>query len=185
MRRELDLSPEANEIRHKKTFARFQELLKGPRVHGTEKDLVRSFLGRLKEHSYYGLVLYSPYDKVIPEMRMRYGRADITIFHVDGTASVIEAKDGSYGYGHVVSGLGQVVSYGAQLALINASVKRVRRYLLWSSTGNESLDSFIVDMCIDAKVIPLLDLPIHEIAATYAASQQIVDEELYGSPQEG
>jgi hypothetical protein len=36
-------------------------------------------------------------DTLICEMAFKYGRADIVIFHVDGSASVIEAKDGTKG----------------------------------------------------------------------------------------
>jgi len=87
------------------------------------------------------------HDTIVYEMSFRYGRADIVVFHLDGSASVIEVKDGTKGYTHVVAGIGQASLYAAQLSMARSGLKKVRRCLLWTSTGNVVLDSIIETAC--------------------------------------
>jgi hypothetical protein len=118
-------------------------------VRGLEQDIVSAFLRDREVFS--GSLPYSDSDTVVTEMAFRYGRADVVIFHVDGSATVIEAKDGKRGYGHVMSGLGQVGLYATQLALTR-TLKSVRRCLLWGSTGDLRLDATISAACDNADV---------------------------------
>lgn len=94
-------------------------------------------------------------DTIVYEMAFRFGRADIVVFHIDGSASVIEVKDGTRGYNHVVAGIGQAGLYASQLAGRRAGLTKIRRCLLWTSTGNLVADAEIEDVCIAANVIPL------------------------------
>lgn len=85
---------------------------------GVEKDLVRWFREahmvncRLDEQ-FSGIPL-SHLDTVVTEMAFKFGRADIVVFHIDGSASVIEDKNGSHGYNHVVAGIGQAGLYRSE-----------------------------------------------------------------------
>jgi hypothetical protein len=94
-------------------------------------------------------------DTVAYEYAFKYGRADIVIFHFDGTASVIEVKDGSRGYMHVAQGIGQVGLYAAQLANPRLGLRLVRRCLLWTSTGDLSADAHLEVACEQAGVVAL------------------------------
>lgn len=93
-------------------------------------------------------------DKVVYEMALPRGRADIVIFHMDGSATIIEAKDGRKGYTQVVQGIGQLSFYAAQLGM-KGQVKRVRRALMWSFGGDRVADQSIFDACLLSGVIPL------------------------------
>lgn len=141
----------------------FQSLLANCRLHGKETDIVRFFM-----HSYLGdcqetRIPMSRNDTVVREMAFKFGRADIVVFHIDGSASVIEVKDGTKGYNHVVSGIGQAGLYAAQLAINKQTLKSVRKCLLWTSTGNVSLDAIIEDVCENSGVIalPWAELSLH------------------------
>jgi hypothetical protein len=92
-------------------------------------------------------------DTVVFEMKFAYGRADIVIFHADGTATVIEAKDGKNGYTGIVAGIGQASLYAAQLASLRA-VKSVRRALMWSFRKPADAE-VICQACDVAGVIPI------------------------------
>lgn len=131
------------------------EFLQFPR--GTEADVVRTFRDCFNagEYLHSDRIPLGKNDSVVYEMVFRYGRADIVIFHQDGTASVIEAKDGRKGYNHVVAGIGQVSLYATQIALKN-TVKSVRRCLMWSPTGDFRLDALIDIACERANVIALI-----------------------------
>lgn len=94
-------------------------------------------------------------DAVIYEMQLKHGRADIVIFHVDGTASVIEVKDGSHGLTHVLAGIGQATAYAVQVGAVHGAVRRVRRCLLWTSTGELAQDALVEDACKEAGVVPM------------------------------
>jgi hypothetical protein len=104
-------------------------------------------------------------DTVTTEMSFKYGRADIIIFHIDGSATVIEAKDGTKGYNHVVSGIGQVSLYASQLSNRRVNLREIRRALLWSSSGDHDEDDQIKEACSIAGVIPMLRSPIREMNA--------------------
>lgn len=93
------------------------------------------------------------------------------MFHVDGSASVIEVKDGTKGYNHVVSGIGQAALYSVQLAMTKGAIKRVRKCLLWTSTGDTLLDGVIEDACEQAGAIPM---PWQSMASLMASREAVV-----------
>jgi hypothetical protein len=121
-----------------------------------ERHLVVSFIQMQACGHYETDIPMSPEDTIVEEMSFRYGRADLVVFHIDGTASVIEAKDGSKGYSHVVAGIGQASLYASQLAMTRGALKKVRRCLMWSSTRDEGLDALIWATCKTAGVVPLI-----------------------------
>lgn len=94
-------------------------------------------------------------DKIVYEMAFKYGRADIVIFHIDGSASVIEVKDGNKGYNHVVSGIGQASLYATQLGMSKGALRKVRKCLLWTSTGDIDADASIEIACEKSGTVPL------------------------------
>jgi hypothetical protein len=94
-------------------------------------------------------------DTVAYEFAFKHGRADIVIFHFDGSATIIEAKDGTRGYMHVAQGIGQVGLYAAQLSQSRIGLAKVRRCLLWTSTGDICADAFLEIACEQAGVIAL------------------------------
>ncbi len=122
---------------------------------GLEKDLVGWFCDAMGTEHREDRIPATGQDAVVREMAFKFGRADIVVFHVDGSASVIEAKDGTKGYNHVVAGIGQVGLYAAQLGMNNGGLKKVRRCLMWTSTGNILLDALIEETCEQAGVIAL------------------------------
>ena len=141
---------------------------------GSEAELVNFELVNLKncliEESDIPI---SKEDTIVKEMSFKYGRSDIVIFHIDGSATVIEAKDGMNGYRHVVSGIGQVSLYASQLINKKVSLKVVRRALLWSSSGDMDIDNQIAEACRLAGVISMVRLPIKEIKAIYRLSNKL------------
>ena len=123
---------------------------------GTERDIVELFqmLAKGKPAAEDRIPLAAG-DTVVTEMAFKFGRADIVVFHQDGSASVIEVKDGTKGYNHVVAGLGQAGLYAVQLAMNKGTLTKVRKCLLWTSTGNIACDVLIEIMCEHANAIPL------------------------------
>jgi hypothetical protein len=103
-----------------------------------------------------GIPVNRELDTIVFEMRFQFGRADIVMFHVDGSATVVEVKNGSNGYNSVASGIGQANLYAAQLANARNSLTKVRKCLLWTSTGNSAEDAAIVSACELAGVVPAL-----------------------------
>lgn len=140
---------------------------------GHESDLVLFEIAALKSCITQEEIPITEHDTIVREMLLRYGRADIVILHVDGTATVIEAKDGRLGYGHVVSGIGQVSLYATQLAAKRVGIKQVRRCLLWSSTENYEQDCVIEEACIYAGVIPMRRIPVREMRAIHMLQKKI------------
>ena len=147
--------------------------------HGVEYDLIQQF----KESTECGY-----FDERIPhteactclyEQSFKYGRADIVIYHMDGSASVIEVKDGTKGYTHTVSGIGQATLYATQLAMSKGAVSKVRRCLMWSSTGDIQLDVLIEIACEKAGVIPLPTASMKKIMACREAHKKSY-KRLYG-----
>ncbi|MFA5386786.1 MAG: hypothetical protein WC322_00105 [Candidatus Paceibacterota bacterium] len=143
--------------------------------HGTEYDLVRQFL----ESHHAGLFdemlpCESAADTVVTEYAFRHGRADIILFHTDGTATIIEAKDGQRGYTNVVAGIGQCSLYAAQLAAKPGVVRAVRRALMWTSVGNVDGDAKIEEACEIAGVIPLPYPSMRMLMATRMASERVI-----------
>lgn len=137
--------------------------------HGVESDIVQAFRESVECGHFDPLLSMTSRDTVVYELALRFGRADIVVFHFDGSASVIEVKDGAKGYNHVVCGIGQAALYAVQLAQKDA-VKRVRKCLLWTSTGNASLDGVIQTACEQANVLPL---PWQSTASLMAMRQAI------------
>ena len=84
------------------------------------------------------------------------GRADVVIFHEDGSATIIEAKDGINGIRHVISGMGQLASYAYQLGASKGAPKAIRRALMWSSVGDNEGDAHIEEVCRINGVIPIM-----------------------------
>lgn len=136
---------------------------------GGEQDLVQAFMDTHEGGCFdERLPSQAANDVVIREYVFRYGRADIVMFHQDGTATIIEAKDGSKGYTHVVGGIGQCSLYAAQLGAKPGALNAVRRCLMWSSAGVFA-DVAIEDACILAGVTPLPFPAIQTLTASRAA----------------
>ena len=93
-------------------------------------------------------------DTVVYEMALPFGRADIVIFHMDGSATVIEAKDGGSGVTHVAQGIGQACLYATQL-MLKGRVARVHKVLMWTPTGVVDADMLIDAACEAAGVLTL------------------------------
>lgn len=142
---------------------------------GHERDLVRAFVITHERGHYDDQTNCGPGDKLVCEMSFRYGRADLVVFHIDGSATVIEAKDGDKGYNHVVSGIGQAGLYAAQLQM-QGKVSRVHRALLWSCTGKPEVDILIHLTCWKAGVIPCEWPHMHKIVACEKAARDAYQE---------
>lgn len=133
---------------------RVSELTAGPAIHGTEANIIQSIREAFATPHHDPGFRYVEGDTVVYEMSLKYGRADIVIFHVDGSATVVEVKDGSKGYSHVVAGIGQASLYASQIASTN-SVRFVCKALLWTSVGSVAGDSAIVSTCTTARTLAM------------------------------
>ena len=129
-----------------------------------ERDITLVFLAQHANGLFETAIPMAADDLIVEEMAFKYGRADLVVFHVDGSASVIEVKDGTKGYNHIVAGIGQVGLYATQLAMLR-SVRMVRRCLMWSSTDDEALDMTIAAVCERAAVIPIPCCSTREMVA--------------------
>ena len=143
----------------KRVYSEYRDLMLNPgnadEDCGLERDVVRLFKESFDAGVYEDRIPLSETDSVVYEMALKYGRADIVVFHTDGSASVIEVKDGTRGYSHVVAGIGQAALYAAQIAMTKGAVTRVRKCLLWTSAGDVSVDSVIGVACEQAGVVPM------------------------------
>jgi hypothetical protein len=100
-------------------------------------------------------------DTIVFNQSVRVGIADIVVYHVDGTATVIELKDGAQGFRNTVAGLGQAGLYAAQIDP-NKALKKVRRALAWTPVrGHAGVNDIIQQAVIDAGAIPVR-LPCHK-----------------------
>lgn len=181
-----DCSFVANETRITKKMAMTPEQLalveketkrileRGP-VHGVEKNVVDLFRESVSAKQFDERIPMTEHDSIVYEMSLRYGRADIVIFHFDGSVSVIEVKDGTKGYNHVVSGIGQASLYACQIAMTNGAVGKVRRCLLWTSVGDVMADGIIECACIAAKVVPLPWQSMKSLMATTEAVRNVME----------
>lgn len=124
-------------------------------IHGRESDVVQLFIESFQTGNFEDRIPMGEHDTIVGEFVFRYGRADIVVFHADGSASVIEVKDGTKGYGHVVAGIGQVALYACQLAMTKVSLTKVRKCLLWTSVGSVDADAVIEEACEGAGVVAL------------------------------
>jgi hypothetical protein len=122
---------------------------------GVEADITRMFVSASSVGVGEDRIPMSVLDTVVCEMAFKFGRADIVVFHIDGSASVIEVKDGTRGYNHVVSGIGQAGLYAAQLAMSKGALTLVRKCLLWTSAGNVVADSLIEEACEQSNTVAL------------------------------
>ncbi|RTL00412.1 MAG: hypothetical protein EKK59_04480 [Neisseriaceae bacterium] len=148
----------------------YHSILASPEaITGNESDIVRNFMVCHLGGKYEDRIPCGPADTIVQEMAFKYGRADIVVFHLDGSASVIEVKDGGKGYTPTVAGIGQVGLYATQLGLAKSGLTKIRRCLLWSSTGDSVLDSIIELICEQAGVIPLPHPSIRKIMAVNMA----------------
>lgn len=150
--------------------------------HGVERHLVQQFFELHQSGYLEDLIPMTQADTLVCEQSFKFGRADIVVYHADGSASVIEAKDGTRGYTHVVSGIGQATLYAVQLAASKGAVRKVRRCLLWTSTGNLPLDCLIETACEQAGVISLPMPSMHMLQATREAVTRLVQEAKHGCP---
>lgn len=154
-------------------------------LHGVEQDLVRVFIemhqvGIFEER----LPMQSDADTIAQEFAFRHGRADIIMFHADGTATVIEAKDGRHGHTHVVSGIGQCGLYAAQLSARPGALRAVRRALMWTSVGTIEGDALIEEVCGAAGVIPLPYPSTITLVANRMAAEVVISR-LQGATEDG
>lgn len=94
-------------------------------------------------------------DTIVSKNTSRLGGADVLVFHVDGSASVIVARTGACGSSHVLEGLGQVALCAAKVAATKGVVREIRRCLMWSSTGSVIVDGLIEEACEKAGVVAL------------------------------
>lgn len=135
----------------------YRAIIENGAPHGLESDIVRLFkMSMLAEKApLEDRIPLTKLDSVVYEMAFKFGRADIVVFHIDGSASVIEVKDGTKGYHHVVTGIGQAGLYAAQLGMNKGSLTKVRKCLLWTSTGDIALDATIETCCEQSNTIAL------------------------------
>lgn len=161
-------------------------LAAGDAPQGKERDIVRTFLEMTSAGHFDERLPQAAEDTIICEQCLKYGRADIVIYHLDGSVSVIEVKDGSYGYSHVVSGIGQTTLYAVQIASARGAVTVVRRCLMWSSTGDAFLDGVIEEACERAGVVALPMVHLQKMMAIRVAAERLFHEGVVnGSAQEG
>lgn len=137
-----------------------------------ESDIVRLFREGVSCKRFDERLPMSESDTIVYEMPFKFGRADIVIFHIDGSASVIEVKDGSKGYGHVVSGIGQAGLYAAQLLMASSVLTKIRKCLLWTSAGSTDLDFIIECVCEQAGVVALPWQSTAQLASMQMAIQE-------------
>ena len=149
-------------------------------LHCSEASAVSIFLARWQRGAYLDLMPWSDprADTAVTEQSFRFGRADLVLYHLDGTATIVEAKDGRRGYNEVAKAIGQASLYATQLRQLG-SVKAVRRAVLWTSAGDEA-DQTLVNCCREAGATPILmgDLTgqvrhIHRLMRLYDAFLEI------------
>lgn len=142
---------------------------------GNEAELVLLFLEQEAAGHHDQEACIVPSDTIVREMPFRFGHADLVMFHVDGSVTVIEARDGSRGYDHVVAGIGRAGLYAVQLAASKGAVKRVRRALLWSSTDDFAADGAIGAACAVAGEIPMAWPSMRVLMANVAAVRGVME----------
>ena len=80
--------------------------------------------------------------------------ADLVIFHVDGSATVVEMKDGSMGFDRVRAAIGQVGLYAHLMGQSRVRDMTIRRAVMWCNLS--PADSEVMAcICRDAGVVPL------------------------------
>jgi hypothetical protein len=126
-----------------------------PRLHCSEAMAVQVFLARWARGAYLDLLPWSNPELDLPrtEQAFNLGRADVVLYHADGTATVVEAKDGSKGYSEVAKGIGQASFYATQLRQLG-TVSAVRGAVMWTSVG-KGADEVLIEACHQAGVTPI------------------------------
>ena len=152
----------------------YHQILTGTPAHGVESDIVQTFRESVSAGYFEERIPMTSNDTYVYEMAFKFGRADIVVFHIDGSASVIEVKDGTKGYNHVVSGIGQAALYASQLGMSRGALRRVRKCLLWTSAGSVEVDSVIEEACEKAGVIALPWQSMASLMATREAVTRVV-----------
>jgi hypothetical protein len=106
-------------------------------------------------------------DTIMFNYPLRVGTADIAVFHLDGTATVIELRDGTQGGRAVMGGLGQVGLYAVQLDP-NKALRQVRRAVAWTPVAAPAgVNEIIAQAVIDAGGIPVCLVPPREFLTEY------------------
>lgn len=152
----------SNEVRDLVARARdagLPEVILMPLVKSGEASLVANFISMIHGKAGEDLFLSDgilDFCHIELEYPFQRGRADLVIFHEDGSATVIEAKDGSNGIRAVVSGLGQLASYAYQLGASKGAPKAIRKALMWSSVGDNEGDAHVEEVCRANGVIPMM-----------------------------
>lgn len=95
-------------------------------------------------------------DVVAYDLPSKIGPLPLVVFRSDGTADVVELRNGDHGYEHVCNGIGKAGMYAVQLAEGACKFRRVRRALAWTATGNAQTDTFISIACEKAGIVPML-----------------------------
>lgn len=116
-------------------------------------------------------------DQFCFELPLRGWRADLVVFHVDGSATVVEMKDGRHGISTVLAGIGQCGMYASLLGMAGG-VSKVRRALMWTKiSGDAMLDQLVGQACSDAGVTPLFMPTMSDLhrECMAAATKSIVD----------
>ena len=139
---------------------------------GSVRHLIDAFLMTHAGGQSEDRIPLSKIDTIVSKNTSRLGGADVLVFHVDGSASVIVARTGACGSSHVLAGIGQVALCAAQLAATKGVVGEIRRCLMWSSTGSIIGDGLIEEACERAGVVALPMPSIVKLKAAIAAVQR-------------
>lgn len=111
-------------------------------------------------------------DTAVFNYRLRVGIADVVVFHVDGSATVIQVQDGASGFRSVLGGLGQLGLCAAQVDRAKA-LKGVRRALAWTPVvAPDGVNPIIERVSKDAGAIPVF-LPALESLTTAVVRHQL------------
>lgn len=104
-------------------------------------------------------------DTVVFDFAVGSVRSDLVIFHFDGSVSLIDVRDGTEGYMHVLAGIGHVGACAAGLGLGSVRFMKVRRALLWSGTESLLTDLLVTLACEQADVLPIPFATLEEMTA--------------------
>lgn len=117
-------------------------------------------------------IAYKEADTIVFEYPLRGRRADAVVFHVDGSATVVEIKDGSAGVMNVLSGIGQCGLYACTLGQTGCSGMKIKRALLWTriSSPEEGVDADVAEICRQAGVTPIFMPRVADMLKERAAS---------------
>lgn len=87
-------------------------------------------------------------------------RIPVVVFHADGSATVVELRDGEQGAAHVVGGIGRLGLHACQFDPAGR-LKGVRRALAWTAVTDPRRSNPIIEgLCKEAGVIPLFLPPM-------------------------